>query len=286
MKTLKIHYLILAVYFLCFAITACDNHEELYFTQTQVIVNDPCLTGAPKKEVPLPNNTLTLVLGSSNFVNIQGGSGNYTATSDRLGVELEINPNVKNQILIKGTMITSQACITVTDDEGNSGSFIVEVYKDYIYDANETANRPIVCRVEGISTTDSATIASDAIQNNQDARFIIRNVDLDWRPTSRSTDDMMVEFLPITIQNNKQETILKGKCFPHYNRFENAWWIWEIDIYLDEEYRKDDFYDITYYYVDNETGKWLVKDLTNEYSKKYNGISSVLLWLPVLYNEE
>ncbi len=280
---------------ICIFLASCDGHEELYFTQTRVIGDGPCLTGAPRKEVPLPDNTLTLVLGSSDCVNIQGGSGNYTATSDRLGVELEINPNVSNQIVVRGTMITSQACITVTDDEGNSGSFIVEVYKDYIYDVDETTHRSVICRVEGVSTTDSAAIASDAIQNNQDARFIIRNVDLDWKPTSRSADDkfnmdLIVETYPITIQNSKQETILKGRFYPiwHQRLFEDNWWTWMLNITsIDEAYIKDEYdYNIDYYYVDNEEGKWLVKDLTYEYNKQYKEATSVHLWLPIIYSEE
>lgn len=295
MKTTTYLAFVSALFILCFTTFSCDGHEELYFTQTRVIGDGPCLTGVPQKEVPLPNNTLTLVLGSSDCVNIQGGSGNYTATSDRLGVELEINPKVSNQIVVRGTMTTSQACITVTDDEGNSGSFIVEVYKDYIYEVDETTHRTVICRVEGVSTTDSAAIASDAIQNNQDARFIIRNVDLEWKPTSRSADDkfdmdVIVETYPITIQNSKQETILEGRFYPiwHQQWVNETWWTCWLDIIkIEELYVKDEYYpNIDYYYVDNEEGKWLVKDLTYEYNKQYKEATSVHLWLPIMYSEE
>ena len=172
---------------------------------------------------------------------------------------------------------------------------IVEVYKDYIYDVDETTHRSVICRVEGVSTTDSATIASDAIQNNQDARFIIRNVDLEWKPTSRSADDkfdmdVIVETYPITIQNSKQETILKGGFYPIWNQQwgDETWWTcWLYIINIEELYVKDEYYpNIDYYYVDNEEGKWLVKDLTYEYNKRYKEATSVHLWLPIMYSEE
>lgn len=284
MKALTHFSFVSALCILCLIAFSCDGHEELYFTQTQVLVDGPCLTGAPRKEVPLPNNTLTLVLGSSDFVNIHGGSGNYTVTSDRKGVEVEITPNVKNQIFVQSTQYTSQACINVTDDDGNLGSFIVDVYKDYIYELDETGDRTIACRVEGVSIADSAAIASAAIQNNQDARFIIRNFDLEWRPTSRSSDDVIAPLYPITIQNNRQETIMKGQLFPtwRYEWLENIWWTWMMDINVDEEYRKNEYgYGINYYYVDNEEGKWFVKDLTDEYIEQYKDVTSVCFWIPV-----
>lgn len=168
----KIYYLVMLLFAL--TVMGCsDDDKGIYFTEDEVLGD--ILTG---KQVGIKDNTLHVYTTEQNSLNVQGASGKITATSENENIAKIVacdNSDVK-RVHILGVSV-GKTKITVTDEKGNTASFIANVEDVETAWSGSTPMEVIdvKCRVDGVSKEDSAAIAADAIAKNKYKYFLIQS---------------------------------------------------------------------------------------------------------------
>ena len=140
----NIYFVNLWLVFCLLFTTACNDDDNIYFTQDEIIgdINSG-------KQIALENNTLVVLVTSSN-------EGKATVLVEALNI--------------------GNAQITVTDAGGNSATFTVEakdgeeLWEKRIY----TLRGKRQCLIKGVTPSDSAQIAAEAIGKVPEAKWVIK----------------------------------------------------------------------------------------------------------------
>ena len=260
MRTNKFTKLLL---FICCTLTfvACDDEDEIYFTQDEIIQGD-ILTG---KQIGLENNTLNIYTTEGGGVNIQGSKGAISATSsdDKIATVTCQNEETKS-VRVKAHAV-GYVFVTVTDAEGNSKRFTV-VVKDveelWSQKSVSTVRGTKQCVVTGTTRADSAAIAAHAIANDKDYKYVYK---------TRSYIPFGDKVVRLDVYDKDNNCILSG---PVHEKISSE----QIEIF------SADYSTVimTYYTRNLEGVFYLVKDLTKEYQATYPTVTKVELFIQTL----
>ena len=251
----KIYYLVMLLFAL--AMIGCsDDDKGIYFTKNEA--QGDVLTG---KQVGIRDNTLEVYTTEQNSVNVQGASGKISATSEDENIAKVIacgNTDEKS-VHVLGVSV-GKTKITVTDENGNSAQFIVNV------DDVKNAWKAIAilaldkkkCVVEGVGKKEAAKIASEVVANDRKYTMHI---------TSRG--GFTVPRMAISDEQGQvlEDGILNCADDGQYRKF----WVTPFnsvaEIVLDQ------------FYIDNKMKDYFVWDLTFDCRIKYPSVTSVKLYV-------
>lgn len=247
---------------LCLFAVACNDENEIYFTQDEIVQGD-INTG---KQIKLDGNTLIVYTEGGDYVNIQGAKGEIRATSsDESIATVKVVQEGKNTVVITAVAI-GKTYVTVTDAEGTSSGFTVEVK-----DEEELWTQKRVfsftsgnqCVVEGVSPADSATIATEALSQT------IEEATLVFKERSFIPDGT---YQRLYAYDSSKQLLYKG--------------FYTLDS-IDERFLRLNVYDkeelLTSFLVDKKTPYYLVKDLTDEYKARPQYAAATKVWLYLKY---
>lgn len=153
-------------------IVACSD-DGIYFTQDEV--QGDIMTG---KQIELKGNSLVVYTEGGSLVNVQGAKGQiHAVSSDEKVVTVSESTDGKLAVIVTSVSI-GEGVVTVTDEEGNSAWFTVEV-KDvevlwtpkYIYVVSSDNKK---CLVEGVNAADSVAIATDTLSKVREVKFVVK----------------------------------------------------------------------------------------------------------------
>ncbi|WP_195281981.1 pilus assembly protein N-terminal domain-containing protein [Parabacteroides johnsonii] len=246
---------------LCLFAVACNDENEIYFTQDEIVQGD-INTG---KQIKLEGNTLIVYTEGGGYVNVQGAKGEIQATSDENIATVKVAQEGKNTVLVTAVSI-GKTYVTVTDAEGSSSGFTVEVK-----DEEELWTQKRVfsftsgnqCVVEGVSPTDSATIATEVLsQTIEEATLVFKGRSFIPNGT----------YQRLYAYNQSKQLLYKG--------------LYTLDS-IDERFLRLNVYDkeelLTSFLVDKKTHYYLVKDLTDEYKARPQYAAATKVWLYLKY---
>lgn len=154
------------------AASSCSD-DEIYFTQDEIVQGD-IISG---KQVELKHNRLLIYTEQGASVNVQGAKGQiHAVSSNEKVVTVSTSTDSKRSVYVTSKAI-GEAVVTVTDEEGNSSCFTVEV-KDveelwtpkHLFVVSSDRQ----CVVKGATAADSAAIAADALAKATEAKFVIK----------------------------------------------------------------------------------------------------------------
>lgn len=166
------NYFLLNVWMLlCLLSAVACNDDNIYFTQDETIGD--IITG---KQNPLEGNTLVLYTGSGSTVNVQGAKGEIHATSSDENIARATSDNQGRTSVVVQALNIGNTLITVTDTEGNSASFSVEVKdsEELWEKTTYVLNGEMQCVVQGATPADSARIATDAIAKTTETQWVVK----------------------------------------------------------------------------------------------------------------
>lgn len=250
-----IYYLVM----LLFALTmmgCSDDDKGIYFTKDEVVQGD-ILTG---KQVGIKDNTLHVYTTEQNSLNVQGASGKISATSEDENIAKIVacdNSDVK-RVHILGVSV-GKTKITVTDEKGNTASFIanVEDVETAWNGSTPTEVIDVKCRVDGVSKEDSAAIAADAIAKNKYKYFLIQ---------SRSYFPFSV--YRIKFMDEQKKVLVEGSYYGEKDTSTGT------TTYFVREYKGETILESF-----NISPNYLIFDRTEQYKEKYPSVKLVSLGL-------
>ena len=252
----NIYFVNLWLVFCLLFTTACNDDDNIYFTQDEIIgdINSG-------KQIALENNTLVVYTNNmATSVNVQGAKGKIHATSSDENIVLVTSSNEGKATVLVEALNIGNAQITVTDAGGNSATFTVEakdgeeLWEKRIY----TLRGKRQCLIKGVTPSDSAQIAAEAIGKVPDAKWVIKKRSY---PFAESLQRMYV-------YDEENQLLVQGILEIEKSASNQP----SYSIYSDK-------HELLMNYTMPISG-YFVKDLTDEYRNIYPEVTEVLVYLP------